>query len=303
MAEQPRKKVLLTGFNGQVGGELAKLLPNSYELVLAKLGNERLDLKNTDQIVNLVRQVKPDIIINPAAYTAVDKAETEKADAEAVNVTAVAALAREAHSLGALLVHYSTDYVFNGDPSHGPWLESDKTGPLNVYGATKLAGEQILSKLHDRHLIFRTSWVYSSFGANFMKTILRLAGEREQLKIVSDQIGAPTSAKMLAQMTLVALKAIESGSKDFGTYHLTSAGSTSWFGFASAICELAKAGGMALKCQNITPIPSSDFPTPAVRPKNSVLNCDKFDRILGGKREHWQSYLETTMSEFIELSK
>ncbi len=302
MTDRGKKRVLLTGFNGQVGGELAKLLPSSYELILAKQGNDRLDLRNTAQLVDFVRQVKPAIIINPAAFTAVDKAESERADAESINVTAVEALAREAQSLGALLVHYSTDYVFNGDADHGPWREHDQTGPLNVYGATKLAGEQILSKLHDRHLIFRTSWVYSSFGANFMKTILRLAAEREQLKIVSDQIGTPTCAKMLAQMTLHAVKAIESGLEAFGTYHLTSAGSTSWFGFASAICDLAKANGMPLKCQSITPIPSSDFPTPAERPKNSVLNCDKFDHVFGGKRENWQAYLEATIREFIELS-
>lgn len=313
MGQSNGKKVLLTGFTGQVGTDLLQSVPAGYEIVCAKRpGEEFLDLTDSAALRAFVADVKPDIILNPAAYTAVDKAESEPDLAHAINATAAAVLAEEAEKLGALLVHYSTDYVFSGDPAHGPWKETDPTGPLNTYGKTKLAGEIAIRESGCRHLIFRTSWVYGKHGHNFMKTILRLAAEREELKIVSDQIGAPTTSDFLARMTWKALNTIfgqddssqisqpdsgrtrhpDSASLE-GTYHLTCSGHCSWHEFASEIVRVHRAQGAEFKVKEILPIPTAAYPTPATRPLNSRLDCGKFEQVVNGDNrvEGWKAAL------------
>jgi dTDP-4-dehydrorhamnose reductase len=280
MGQAKVQKVLLTGFTGQVGSDLLLSVPPGYEVVCAKRpGEEFLDLTDFAALRAFVADVKPDIILNPAAYTAVDKAESEPDLAHAINAEAPRVLAEEAKKLGALLVHYSTDYVFNGDPAHGPWKESDPTGPLNAYGRTKLAGEIAIRESGCRHLIFRTSWVYGRHGHNFLKTILRLAAEREELKIVSDQIGAPTTSDFLARMTWKALEVMQTpdGAKLEGLYHLTCSSHCSWHVFATEIVRLHRERGMQLKVQRILPIPTVEYKTPAQRPLNSRLDCGKFE--------------------------
>lgn len=297
---QKKQRILLTGFTGQVGNELAKIVPNQFELVLARNANgNRLDLRKLDELATLVREVKPAIILNPAAYTAVDKAETEREDAKILNTAVPELLAKEAHALGAILVHYSTDYVFDGSPQHGPWYEEDETGPLNVYGATKLAGEKAVQQFCRKHLIFRTSWVYSSHGHNFLKTMLRLSQEREQLKVVNDQIGAPTSAKFLARMTFAALETALTDENKFGLYHLSCSQKTSWHGFASEIIERAKNQGLKVKTTEILLIPSSEFPTPAQRPQNSEMNCGKFEKNFSVRLQSWPDALNETLGEYL----
>jgi len=300
MMQDRKPRILLTGFTGQVGGELAKLAPPGYELVLAKDVANRLDLGDLGKLSAMIRSVKPSIIINPAAYTAVDKAEVEPDAARLLNVAVPELLATEAKAIGATLVHYSTDYVFSGEPGHGPWREEDSTGPVNIYGKTKLEGEKAIQQIWHKHIIFRTSWVYSGHGNNFMKTMLRLACERDQLKVVSDQIGAPTSAKFVASMTVKALLAAGEDESKTGLFHLTCSGSTSWHGFASAIIERARSRMPQIKCSRIVPIPSSEFPTPARRPENSVLDCSKFEHVFGQTRTTWESALDETLSEYLD---
>jgi dTDP-4-dehydrorhamnose reductase len=286
-------KILLTGMNGQVGWELQRTLACLGEVVA--LDSKALDLTDAEAIRRVVRAVAPRVIVNPAAHTAVDKAESETERAYAINATAPGILAEEAEKLGALLVHYSTDYVFPGVGA-SPWKEDDATGPLNVYGASKLAGEQAIQATCRRHLIFRTSWVYGARGANFLLTMRRLMRERPELKIVADQIGAPTWSRMLAEATALILAQQFSPARGadrpepWGVYHMTNGGETSWHGFAEAIQAF---DGEATA--RLLAIPSSDYPLPAKRPLNSRLNNDKLARVFGVRLPDWREALRLCM--------
>ena len=274
--------VLLLGKNGQVGWELARTLaPLGHVVALNSL---ELDLADPDAIRKTVRELEPGIIVNAAAHTAVDKAESEPDLAMKINGDAPGILAEEANRLDSLLVHYSTDYVFDGK-KQGGYSENDTTCPQNVYGKTKLAGEAAIRESGARHLIFRTSWVYGLRGRNFLLTVLRLAQEREALEIVDDQIGAPTWCRMIAEATSLALSGFHEGLS--GTYHMTAAGSTSWHGFAAAILELS---GIEKK-PALTPIPTEDYPLPAARPQNSILSNEKLHSGFGLRLPDWRSSL------------
>jgi dTDP-4-dehydrorhamnose reductase len=278
-------KILLTGKNGQVGWELLRTLAPLGE-VLA-FDHAALDLADPDRIARAVREARPQVIVNAAAYTAVDKAESEPALAQAINARAPGILADEAKKLGALLVHYSTDYVFDG-AKQGPYTEDDAPNPLSVYGRTKLEGERAIRTSGCRHLIFSTSWIYGPRGKNFLLTILRLAKERDELRVVDDQIGAPTSSDMIADTTAHILLHQDRDPPN-GIYHLTASGQTSWFGFASAIVRGAGLGA------RVIPIPGADYPTPAKRPRNSVLDTSKLDRVFGLTLPRWEDGLATCM--------
>lgn len=278
-AEPPR--ILLTGVTGQVGWELRRALAPLGHVIPAD--RNAMDLTKLDSIRTFVRETKPQIIINPAAYTAVDQAEKEPDLAFAINATAPAAMAEEALRLGALLVHYSTDYVFDGTKSEA-YVEDDVPNPQGVYGKSKLAGEQAIRNSGCKHLIFRTSWVYGMRGKNFLLTMLRLANERESLRIVDDQIGAPTWSRMIAEATAVALGQLISDPQRAeavsGVFHLTAAGATNWHGFAQEIFRLARTHGLC-RIPALEPIPSEQYPVPAVRPKNSRLNNEKLFQTFG----------------------
>jgi dTDP-4-dehydrorhamnose reductase len=264
-------KILLTGSTGQVGYELERSLQPLGEVVA--LDRAQFDLSDLDQVRDVLRAVRPGLIVNPAAYTAVDKAESEPALAYRINAEAPAVMAAEARLLGAAMVHYSTDYVFDG-AKQGPYVETDPTGPLNVYGSSKLAGEQAIAAAGIPHLILRTSWVYGMRGKNFLLTMLRLARERDELRVVADQHGAPTWSRTIADTTATLLAQARAGGPAWwqarsGLYHLSAEGQTSWHGFTEAI--VAQAG---LECR-IVPISSAEYPTPAQRPVNSVMSSDK----------------------------
>lgn len=288
------KTILLTGKNGQVGWELQRTLATLGKVVA--LDVEELDLANPAAIRQAMRAIRPDIIVNPAAYTAVDKAESEPHLAQAINAEAPGVFAEEAKALGAWMVHYSTDYVFSG-AKQGAYLETDTPNPQSVYGKTKLAGEEAVHAAGGRHLILRTSWVYGSRGHNFMLTMLRLARERKELRVVDDQIGAPTWCRSLAEITAQILAQLHMPGRDAGevsgTYHLTSSGSVSWHGFARAILD--QSGLETLP--KLVAIPSHEYPTPAVRPKNSVLSNDKLIRTFGLAAGAWQANLDLCMQE------
>jgi dTDP-4-dehydrorhamnose reductase len=290
-----RSRILLTGSRGQVGWELARSLSTLGEVV--SLDSSQLDLTDVAAIRRAVAEIQPRIIVNPAAHTAVDKAESEVERAYALNATAPGVLAEEAERLGALLVHYSTDYVFDGSGEQAR-IETDATGPLNVYGASKLAGEQAIQANCQRHLIFRTSWVYGARGANFLLTMRRLMRERPELKIVADQIGAPTWSRSIADATAQVLAQVHSplvggdNTQPWGLYHLTNAGETSWHGFAQAILDLDAPESET----RLLPIPSSDYPTPARRPLNSRLNNDKLERVFGVRLPDWRLALRFCMA-------
>jgi dTDP-4-dehydrorhamnose reductase len=268
-------KILLTGKNGQVGWELARSLAQLGDVIAHD--RTSLDLSDADRICSLVRDTKPAIIVNAAAYTAVDKAESDQAAAHAINAQAPRLLAEEARKLGALLVHYSTDYVFDGTKP-GPYVETDATNPVSVYGRSKREGELAILASGCRHLIFRTSWVFGPRGGNFLLTMLRLAGERTELKIVDDQFGAPTSSAMIADATARALRV--DGAE--GLFHLTASGRTSWCGFAR---EIFKTAGLPT---TVAPIPSVQYPTPARRPHNSALDCSKLIKTFGLTPPAWE---------------
>ena len=273
-------RILLTGSRGQVGWELARSLSSLGDV--EALDSIQLDLTDVAAIRRAVAEIQPRIIVNPAAHTAVDKAQSESERAYALNTTAPGVLAEEAEKLGALLVHYSTDNVFDGSGDQAR-VETDATGPLNVYGASKLAGEQWIQAACRRHLIFRTSWVYGGSGANFLLTMRRLMRERPELKIVADQIGAPSWCRNIADATAQVLAQVGSPlvgadkPQPWGVYHLTNGGETSWHGFAQAILDLDAPDSAT----RLLPIPSSDYPTPAKRPLNSRLNNDKLEREFG----------------------
>jgi dTDP-4-dehydrorhamnose reductase len=297
----PKPTVLLLGANGQLGTELNRLLQNKYDL--RALARDRADFTQPDQLRQIVADWKPRIILNAAAYTAVDRAESEPDLADLVNAKSPEALAQEAARYGGLLVHYSTDYVFDG-AKDSPWVEEDPTGPLNVYGRTKLKGEEAIRGCGGNHLIFRTSWIFAPHGKNFLLTILRLAAEKERLTIVADQRGAPTSAAAIAKATADILAALEK--KDArevttlsGVYHMTAAGETTWYGFAQAILEEIASSGMSdSKMAELVPIPGSDYPTPAKRPANSVLDNSRLSARFGVALPEWREQLGEA---FVEL--
>jgi dTDP-4-dehydrorhamnose reductase len=286
-------KIVIIGQHGQVSQALQKTLADLGELIV--LGRDKLDLSDQLADFDQIQDLKPDLIINAAAYTAVDQAETDQKNALAVNAIAPGMLADQAKELGIPLIHYSTDYVFDGSGTT-PWTEQDTPAPLGVYGASKWAGEQAIAYVGGQHLILRTSWVYSNTGRNFLLTMQRLLQEREKLTVVADQIGAPTWAGTIAQSTRQLIERWRDGQPGaWGTYHLTASGETSWFGFTQAIGEQLVQQGK--KCAALEPIPSSAYPTPAARPLNSRLNCSLLQREWGVQQPDWQAALLECLAE------
>ena len=294
-------KILLLGKNGQVGWELQRALGALGEVVALDFdspGPLTADFSNPESLAATVRAVSPQIIVNAAAHTAVDKAESEPEVARALNATSPAVLAREAAASGAWLMHYSTDYVFDGSGST-PWAEDSPTGPLSVYGATKLEGEQAIRASGCRHLIFRTSWVYAARGGNFAKTMLKLAKERDRLTVIDDQIGSPTGADLLADLTGHALRAALVRPDLAGTYHAVASGETSWHGYARHVIEFARAAGQKVLVapDAVVAVPTSAFPTPAKRPGNSRMNTDKLRERFGLALPSWQAGVDRMLAE------
>ncbi|MCE2780684.1 dTDP-4-dehydrorhamnose reductase [Limnohabitans sp.] len=295
-------KILLLGKNGQVGWELQRsLAPLGEVLALDRHSTDMCgDLSQPERLAQTVRDWRPAVIVNAAAHTAVDKAESEPDLARCLNATAPAALAQAAADIGAWLVHYSTDYVFNGQGEQ-PWQEDDATGPLSVYGQTKLEGEQHIVASGCKHLVFRTSWVYAARGGNFAKTMLRLAAERERLTVIDDQHGAPTGADLIADVTAHAIRqaTVKPAPDLSGIYHLVASGVTSWHGYASHVIAQARAlqPANALKVSEIAPVPTSAFPTPARRPLNSRLSTRKLQQALGLVLPPWQSGVDRMLRE------
>jgi dTDP-4-dehydrorhamnose reductase len=282
-------RILLFGAGGQLGMQLKQALARNVELTA--LGRAELDFAGAGAIRSTIQTANPEVVINAAAYTAVDKAESEPDLAHLVNAVAPGVIAEELTRTGGWIIHYSTDYVFDGTGTQ-PWMETDPTGPLGVYGQTKLDGELAIAATGCKHVILRTSWVYAAEGRNFLHTMLRLGRERKQLKIVDDQIGAPTTAEALTEATQAVLSQLAACSEDAsasGIYHLACAGETSWCGFARAIfTEFAS----RQKPPEVLPIPTEAYPTPAKRPRNSRLNCDKFTRQFGFQMPAWQDALD-----------
>ena len=308
-----KPKILLTGRNGQVGHELEKLLPLIGEVF--SFDREKLDLAKPADLRWTIGEIRPQIIVNAAAYTAVDRAESEEAAARAINAEAPAVMAEEAKQIGALLVHYSTDYVFDGT-KHSPYEEDDPPNPLGVYGKTKLEGERAIRETGAQHLIFRTAWVYATRGRNFLLTILRLASEREELQIVRDQIGAPTWCREIARATASILADVvskgstpESARGIEGTYHMTAAGTGSWYDFTRAILDeagratadvpwlTAAMKGRPLVAKRVLPINTDQYPTPARRPAYSVLSNSRLTRTFGVELADWREQLHSAFVE------
>jgi dTDP-4-dehydrorhamnose reductase len=285
-------RILLTGAGGQVGFELARTLAPLGEV--RAFDHASLDLADADAIVAACRAVKPDLIVNAAAYTAVDRAESEPSLAEAVNARAPGILAEEARRCGAVLVHYSTDYVFDGR-GRRPYREGDATAPLNAYGRSKLGGERAIAASGCRHLVFRTTWVYGPRGRNFLLTMLSLAQTRQEIRVVDDQRGAPTTSLFLAEATARALSAIPSEGVASGIYNLSARGETTWAGFARAIFERA-AARTGLRAPRVVPIATSEYPTPAKRPAYSVLSHRKFRSAFGFAPTPWEAQLDECFS-------
>jgi dTDP-4-dehydrorhamnose reductase len=297
-------RILLLGCKGQVGWELQRSLAPLGELVACDFdtpGDLRADFSDGAALGALVRRVQPRLVVNSAAHTAVDKAESEPDLARAINATAPGVLAREAAALGALLVHYSTDYVFDGSGS-APRSEDAPTGPLSVYGRTKLEGEELIRASGCRHLILRTSWVYAARGGNFARTMLRLAAERERLDVISDQVGAPTGADLLADVTAHAVRQVLAEPALAGSYHCVAGGETNWFDYARFVIEWARAHGQPIRVapDAIRPIPTSAYPTPATRPLNSRLCTDKLQQAFGLTLPHWQVGVERMLAEVLK---
>jgi dTDP-4-dehydrorhamnose reductase len=296
-------RVLVTGAGGQVGGQVARILEGRAQAIA--LDRSRLDLRDPAGIATRIRETRPQLIVSAAAYTAVDRAESEEALARAVNAVAPGVIAEEAARAGALLVHFSTDYVFDGEKS-SPYVEDDPAHPLNAYGRTKLEGERNIAASGCAHVILRTSWVYGPQGANFLLTMLRLAATRDELRIVDDQRGAPTSSLQLARAVLALFTLAEPArpisAEDIarvsalrGLYHATAAGETTWFGFAQAIFE-ARARGANFKAPRLVAIPTREYPTPARRPANSVLSSERLERTFGVRLGDWRAGLAETLS-------
>ena len=300
-------KILLLGKNGQVGQALERALAplaGPGELVALDRTNGG-DLAQLDTLAATIRQLRPQVIVNAAAYTAVDKAESEPDQARLVNALAPEVLAKEAQALGAWLVHYSTDYVFDGSGTR-PWLETDATAPLNVYGQAKLEGERLIQAHCTRHLILRTSWVYSAHGSNFAKTMLKLAQERERLTVIDDQWGAPTGAVLLATVTAAALRQIGLAGNEAlaGLYHLAASGETTWHAYASHVISQAKAlrPDLPWAVQEIAPVPSSAFGTAARRPHNSRLNTAKLQATFGINLPDWRQGVDEMLAQVLSLT-
>lgn len=288
-------RILLFGKVGQVGWELRRTLAPLCELTCVDFPD--VDFTKPDSLRHWIGTTRPQVIINAAAYTAVDKAETETALATAINATAPAIMAEEAKKLGALLVHYSTDYVYDGAKTT-PYVETDPTGPLGAYGRTKLEGDQAIAAVDCNHLIFRLCWVYGARGGNFMLTMQRFAREREKLRVVADQFGSPTWSRMIAETTALALARIQSpdqASALKGVYHLCSSGHTSWHGFASAIIDAMP--DSERKCREVEAIPSSAYPTPTKRPAYSVMSCAKLETTFGLRLPDWKHCLDLVLEQ------
>ncbi|GGP25448.1 dTDP-4-dehydrorhamnose reductase [Silvimonas amylolytica] len=300
------RRILITGKNGQVGFELQRSLSVLGEVIA--VGREDCDLADPAAIDALVNRIAPDVIVNPAAYTAVDRAETDVSAARAINEMAPATLAAAALRHGALLVHYSTDYVFDGAQTT-PYQEADVAAPRSVYGQTKRAGEVAIELSGCRHVTLRTSWVYGVWGNNFAKTILRLAHERDALKVVADQFGAPTPAALIADVTahLVAryLAGADAAAFPFGTYHLTTRGETSWHGYAKTLIMAARALGAQIRLDPsaITPVSTAEYPLPAPRPANSRLSTEKLQNTFGLDLPHWEQALAHVLRQLIPTEK
>ncbi|HEX5783187.1 MAG TPA: dTDP-4-dehydrorhamnose reductase [Burkholderiaceae bacterium] len=300
--------ILLLGKNGQVGWELQRSLAvlgsvTALDRQGACVAGQTLcgDLSDLDGLARTVQILRPDVIVNAAAHTAVDKAESEPELAHRLNAQAPAVLAREAAALGAWLVHYSTDYVFDGSGTQA-WVESDATGPLSVYGQTKLAGEQAIQACGCQHLIFRTSWVYAARGGNFAKTMIRLARERERLTVINDQFGAPTGADLIADVTAHAVRRVagaHDGARLSGVYHLVADGETTWFDYANQVLALSNKAQAATEfvVKEVVPVPTSAFPTPARRPHNSRLNTAKLQQTFGLTLPPWQQGVARMLAE------
>ena len=293
-------KILLLGKNGQLGWELQRSLAPLGELVALDRNSQHLcgDLSNLPGLLETVQTVRPDLIVNAAAHTAVDKAESEPELARLINASAPGVLAQAAQQLGAWLVHYSTDYVFDGSGSQ-PWLEADTPAPLSVYGQTKLEGEQLIEAHCSKHLIFRTSWVYAARGGNFAKTMLRLAQERERLTVIDDQWGAPTGAELLADVSAHAIRQVLQRPQDAGIYHLAASGETTWHGYAKHVLAQAQRAQAAIKiiAKEVASVPTSAFPTPARRPHNSRLNTAKLQATFGLTLPPWQQGVDRMLVE------
>lgn len=296
-------KLLLLGCSGQVGWELQRALAPLGEVVACDFdtpGALKADFSQPDSLAALVQQVAPGVIVNAAAHTAVDKAESEPDLARALNATAPGVLAREAAARGAWLLHYSTDYVFDGSGSVAR-AEDAATGPLSVYGRTKLEGEDLIRASGCRHLILRTSWVYAARGGNFARTMLRLAAEKDALNVISDQVGAPTGADLLADVTAHALRTLQARPDLAGTYHCVAGGETSWFDYARFVIEWARANGQAVRVapDAVHAIPTSAYPTPAARPLNSRLSTHKLQQAFGLVPPHWQAGVQRMLREVL----
>lgn len=295
------KKILVTGMNGQVGFELMKTLAPLGKVIGVDV--KECDLAQSAMIDALLDRVKPDIIVNPAAYTAVDKAESEPTVAHAINAQAPKTLARQASRRNIPIIHFSTDYIFDGTKEES-YVEDDTPNPKSVYGKTKWLGEEAVRQNAAKHVILRASWVFGAHGVNFLKTMLKLSKERDKMSIVSDQIGAPTSARMLAEVTAEIVKQLlqEFSYRKYGTYHLVADGETSWYGYAKYVVEQANALGMETKLtpKNIKAIKTKDFPLPASRPANSRLDTAKVKETFGVTLPTWQSEVDLVLSELIK---
>lgn len=295
--------ILLFGANGQVGWELQRSLgPTGQVVALSRHSADGLcgDLLQTEGLRETIRMVRPTLIVNAAAYTAVDKAESESGLAHAINAKAPGVLAEAAHQIGALLVHFSTDYVFDGS-GDTPRTEAATTAPLSVYGKTKLEGEQRIQAACDRYLILRTSWVHAARGGNFARTMLRLALEREELKVIDDQIGAPTGADLIADVTAHAIRQAMRDTASLGVHHLVAAGETSWYGYARFVLETAQAlqPELVLRAREVLPIPTSAYPTPARRPLNSRLDTGRLRQTFDLSLPHWETGVRRMLSEIL----
>ena len=290
------KKVLLIGAKGQVGQELQVTLPQLGEVI--SIGREELDLTNSEKISQLIREIHPDYLVNAAAYTAVDKAETEPYLAYSINAIAPKIMAEAAEKIKAKFLHISTDYVFDGR-KNTPYLETDLTNPLGVYGQSKLRGEEEIKTVNSQAIILRTAWVYGSYGkSNFVKTMLRLGKEREELKVVVDQVGSPTWAKDIAAAITHLLINVDNPA---GIYNFTNSGVASWFDLTKAIFEEAKISGIPLKIQRVIPITTAEYPTPAVRPAYSVLSSQKISQQLGYIPPYWRDSLKAMLNQLFNL--
>lgn len=306
MAEPGKAKILITGEGGQVGEALRQTLAPFGELVIPTIAE--LDLTNVDAIRSWMRELQPRWVVNAAAHTAVDKAESEPALAFAINATAPGVLAEEAKKIGAAVVHYSTDYVFDGTKTT-PWVETDATGPLNEYGRSKLGGEVAVSESGAAYLTFRTSWVYGATGNNFVRSMLRLAREREHLRIVADQHGAPTWSWELARLTAEAMRQVEARAAETGSsldeaarpvsglYHATGSGATTWYGFAKFAIDELRRLKPETKLATVEPITTAEYPTPAKRPQNSLLDCSKLEQTFGWRMPEWSESVRKVVEE------